>query len=85
MKKVMVVAAGIMLASVVVQAQDIEKFDPRMALEKAVVTNGVKWIDGRYLPLEGKYFSDVDDFYDRLPSGVTVPGATGIALSRKNT
>ena len=71
MKKVMVVAAGIMLASVVVQAQDIEKFDPRMALEKAVVTNGVKWIDGRYLPLEGKYFSDVDDFYDRLPSGVT--------------
>jgi len=72
MKKVMVVAAGIMLASVVVQAQDIEKFDPRMALEKAVVdTNGVKWVDGRYLPLEGKYFSDVDDFYDRLPSGVT--------------
>ena len=68
MKKVMVVAAGIMLASVVVQAQDIEKFDPRMALEKAVVdTNGVKWVDGRYLPLEGKYFSDVDDFYDRLP------------------
>ena len=72
MKKVMVVVAGVMLASVVVQAQDIEKFDPRMALEKAVVdTNGVKWIDGRYLPLEGKYFNDVDDFYDRLPSGVT--------------
>ena len=85
MKKVMVVAAGIMLASVVVQAQDIEKFDPRMALEKAVVTNGVKWIDGRYLPLEGKYFSDVDDFYDRLPSGVTTNVNAGVRGMKHHT
>ena len=86
MKKVMVVVAGIMLASVVVQAQDIEKFDPRMALEKAVVdTNGVKWIDGRYLPLEGKYFSDVDDFYDRLPSGVTTNVNAGVRGMKHHT
>ena len=86
MKKVMVVAAGIMLASVVVQAQDIEKFDPRMALEKAVVdTNGVKWVDGRYLPLEGKYFSDVDDFYDRLPSGVTTNVNAGVRGMKHHT
>ena len=86
MKKVMVVAAGIMLASVVVQAQDIEKFDPRMALEKAVVdTNGVKWVDGRYLPLEGKYFSDVDDFYDRLPSGVTTNVNAGVRGKKHHT
>ncbi len=86
MKKVIVVAAGIVLASVVVQAQDIEKFDPRMALEKAVVdTNGVKWIDGRYLPLEGKYFSDVDDFYDRLPSGVTTNVNAGVRGMKHHT
>ncbi len=50
---------------------DIARFDPNMAVEKAVVTNGVKWIDGRYLPLEGRVFSDVTHYYDRLPSNVT--------------
>ena len=54
------------------QATDAAKYDPRMALETAVVdTNGIKWIDGRYLPLEGKCFADTDDFYDRLPKNVT--------------
>ena len=86
MKKVMVVAVGVMLASMAVHSQDIEKFDPRMALEKAVVdTNGVKWIDGRYLPLEGKYFSDVDDFYDRLPSGVTTNVNVGVRGMKHHT
>ncbi len=51
---------------------EIEKYDLRMALERASVdTNGVKWIDGRCLPLEGKAFDDVDAFYDRLPRNVT--------------
>ena len=67
-------------------AQDIDKYDPRMALEKAVVdTNGVKWIDGRYLPLEGKYFDDVDDFYDRLPSGVTTNVNGGVRGMKHHT
>ena len=57
---------------VAVRSQDTGKLYYRPAEENAVVdTNGVKWIDGRYLPLEGKYFNDVDDFYDRLPSNVS--------------
>ena len=77
--------AGLAVAATFAQAQDIEKFDPRMALEKAVVTNGVKWIDGRYLPLEGKYFNDVDDFYDRLPSGVTTNVNAGVRNMKHHT
>ena len=66
--------------------QSIEKYDPRMALEKATVdTNGVKWIDGRYLPLEGKYFKDVDDFYDRLPAGVTTNVNGGVRSMKHHT
>ena len=85
MKKVIIVVAGLVLASAVC-AQDVEKFDPRMALEKAVVdTNGVKWIDGRYLPLEGKYFKDVDEFYDRLPSGVTTNVNGGVRGMKHHT
>ena len=54
------------------QSNEIEKYDPRMAIANATIdTNGVKWIDGKYLPLEGKCFKDVDAFYDRLPRNVT--------------
>ena len=54
------------------QVTDIAKYDPRMALETATVdTNGIKWIDGKYLPLEGKCYSDTEEFYDRLPRNVT--------------
>jgi len=50
---------------------DASKYDPRMALETSVTEKGVQWLDGRYLPLEGKMFTDVDRFYDRLPRNVT--------------
>ena len=54
------------------QQSQIAKWDPAMAVANATVdASGLKWIDGRYLPLEGKAFQDVDAFYDRLPSGVT--------------
>ena len=54
------------------QSNEIEKYDPRMAIANATIdTNGVKWIDGKYLPLEGKCFKDVEAFYDRLPRNVT--------------
>ena len=68
-------------------AQDeIAKYDPRMAVEKAVVdTNGVKWIDGRYLPLEGRVFNDVDHYYDRLPSGVTTKVNGGVRGMKSHT
>ena len=70
-----VFAAGAAFA----QVADAAKYDPRMALENAVVdTNGVKWIDGRYLPLEGKCFTDTDDFYDRLPKNVTTNVNAGV-------
>ena len=43
------------------QSNEIEKYDPRMAIANATIdTNGVKWIDGKYLPLEGKCFKDVE-------------------------
>ena len=85
MKKTMIVVVGLALASMA-RSQDVEKFDPRMALEKAVVdTNGVKWIDGRYLPLEGRYFNDVDDFYDRLPSGVTTNVNGGVRAMKHHS
>ena len=64
---------------------EIAKFDPRMAVEKAVVTNGVKWIDGRYLPLEGRVFDDVEHYYDRLPSNVTTKVNGGVRSMKHHT
>ncbi len=64
---------------------EIAKFDPRMAVEKAVVTNGVKWIDGRYLPIEGRVFDDVEHYYDRLPSNVTTKVNGGVRSMKHHT
>ena len=33
-------------------------YDPRMAVDGIVVTNGLKWIDGRLLPIEGRAFDE---------------------------
>ncbi len=64
------------------EQSDVAKFDPNMIVKNAIVDDsGVKWIDGQYLPLEGKAFSDVDFFYDRLPKNVTTnvnPGVRNI-------
>ena len=49
---------------------DIGTFDPDMEIP-GVVTNGVKWIDGRLLPLEGRAFDGTEHYYDRLPTNVT--------------
>ena len=52
-------------------AQDgIGTFDPDMEIP-GVVTNGVKWVDGRHLPIEGRAFDGTEHYYDRLPSNVT--------------
>lgn len=87
MKKIAVglalVAAG---AGMALRADDISKWDPRMAVENAVTdTNGVKWIDGKYLPLEGRMFSDVDRFYDRLPKNVTTNVNGGVRSMKSHT
>ena len=45
------------LATVAAGADEVSKWDSRMAVGKATVdTNGVKWIDGRFLPIEGRAF-----------------------------
>ena len=65
---------------------DVAKYDPRMAVENAVVdTNGVKWIDGKYLPLEGRAFNDTEHYYDRLPAGVTTNVNAGVRSMKHHT
>ena len=64
----------------------IAKFDPNMAQSQALVdTNGVKWIDGRYLPLEGRAFDDTEHYYDRLPSNVTEKVNGGVRWMKHHT
>ena len=79
-------AISILQAACALYGQDeIAKFDPRMAVEKAVVTNGVKWIDGRFLPIEGRVFDDVEHYYDRLPSNVTTRVNGGVRSMKHHT
>lgn len=64
---------------------DVARWDPRMAIESAVVTGGVKWIDGKALPIEGRVYNDVDHWYDRLPSGVTTNVNGGVRSMKHHT
>ena len=66
---------------------EIAKWDPRMAADKAVVdTNGVKWIDGRYLPIEGRWnLGDTKHYYMRLPDNLTTNVNGGVRGMRDNT
>lgn len=65
---------------------EIGKWDAAMAQKNAVVdTNGVKWIDGRYLPIEGRAFDDVECYYDRLPAGVTTNVNAGVRGMKHHT
>ena len=65
-------------ASPLVRAADISDYDPRMAVERSVVTNGVRWIEGLDLPMEGRMFADVDHPYDRLPANVSTNVNAGV-------
>ena len=65
--------------------ESISKYDPAMAQENAVVTNGVKWIDGKFLPIEGRAFTDVDHYYDRLPKNVTTNVNGGVRSMKHHT
>ena len=64
---------------------DVAKWDPNMAQRAAVVTNGVKWIDGRHLPLEGRAFGDTEHYYDRLPANVTTNVNGGVRAMKHHT
>ena len=64
---------------------EIAKWDSRMALKDAVVTNGVKWIDGTKLPIEGRAFDDTEHYYDRLPANVTTNVNGGVRYMKHHT
>ena len=82
----LVVALAALAPLVLTAGQDeIARFDPNMAQKNAVVTNGVKWIDGKYLPIEGRAFSDTDHYYDRLPANVTTNVNGGVRSMKHHT
>ena len=86
MKKTACIVAVAALSLATARADDVSKWDPRMATEKAVAgADGLKWIDGEYLPLEGKAFADVDHFYDRLPRNVTTNVNGGVRSMKHHT
>ena len=79
-RRVIVVAAASLTvdAGVFAQQSEIAKWDPNFAIQTAVVTNGVKWIDGKHLPIEGRAFDNVKHYYDRLPMGITTNVNRGV-------
>ena len=83
MKKCSLIAIAVLTFSACAQSRDITKHDPNMAIEKVVVTNGVQWIDGKTLPIEGRAFSDVDCFFDRLPRNVTTNVNAGVRAMKQ--
>ena len=87
MKRILVGAVVVTSAlAAVAQQSEIGKWDPAMAQKSAVVdTNGVKWIDGRFLPIEGRAFNDVDHYYDRLPKNVTTNVNEGVREMKHHT
>lgn len=79
----LVVLAAVVAASA---AQNVvAKFDSRMAVSAVVDTNGVKWIDGECLPIEGRAFDDVEHYYDRLPANVTTNVNAGVRAMKHHT
>jgi lysophospholipase L1-like esterase len=78
---------GVVLAACVhaASSSSIEAFDPNMAVQRSVVTNGVRWIDGKNLPIEGRAFDDVEHYYDRLPSNVTAKVNGGVRSMKHHT
>ena len=62
---------------------DAGAFDPDMVIPNVVISDGVKWIDGRYLPIEGRAFDGTEQYYDRLPTNVTT-GVNSAARTAKH-
>ena len=63
---------------------DVGTFDPDMEIP-GVVTNGVQWIDGQYLPIEGRAFDGTDYYYDRLPTNVTAGVNANVRAMKHHT
>lgn len=73
------------VCSAFAKQSDIAKYDKNMAVEGVVVTNGMKWIDGKLLPIEGRAFDDTEHYYDRLPAGVTTNVNGGVRSMKHHT
>lgn len=86
--KVMIAIALVsaVLCTVFAHQDDVARWDPNMAANGVVVdTNGVKWIDGKNLPIEGRAFDDVARYYDRLPANVTTNVNGGVRGMKSHT
>lgn len=65
---------------------DAAYYDRLMAAQQAAVAAaGVKWIDGRDLPIEGRAFDDVEHYYDRLPANLTTNVCKGVREMKHHT
>ena len=64
---------------------DVAAYDRNMAVAGVVGADGLAWIDGRDLPIEGRPFDDVDEWYDRLPSDVTKAVNEGVRNMKHHT
>ena len=87
MKKLILAAAFAAAGCAFAQQGEIAKWDPAMAANNAVVdTNGVKWIDGKFLPIEGRWtLGDAEHYYVRLPDTLTTNVNSGVRGMRKHT
>ncbi len=64
---------------------DAGAFDPDMVVPDVVISDGVKWIDGRYLPIEGRAFDGTEQYYDRLPTNVTTGVNSAVRTAKHHT
>ena len=64
---------------------DAGAFDPDMVIPDVVITDGVKWIDGQYLPIEGRAFDGTEQYYDRLPTNVTTGVNSAVRTAKHHT
>ena len=78
------VAAAACAASLPAQG-DAGAFDPDMVIPDVVISDGVKWIDGRYLPIEGRAFDGTEQYYDRLPTNVTTGVNSAVRTAKHHT
>ena len=88
MRTVILTAACAAMTSCAFAGQaDIAKWDPAMGESRAVIdTNGVKWIDGKYLPIEGRWnLGETKNYYSRLPDTVTTNVNSGVRGMRQHT
>ena len=85
MKAKMIASGMLCIAAMAAGAADIADYDPRMAVATAKVENGIKWIDGVHLPIEGRAFDNTAAYYDRLPKTVTTNVNAGVRGMRNHT